>query len=79
MEELIDCLETRYSPSEIIQILNEFDEQKLEDYALKNDICVKCGGELIVHRWEEDRGEFWGFPCRENMSELRCELCGEIY
>ena len=78
MEELIDVLETRYSPSEIIQILNEYDEQKLEDYALKNDLCVRCGGELYTHRWNE-KHEYWGAIVEEPLSELKCMMCGETY
>jgi uncharacterized protein YbaR (Trm112 family) len=79
MKELLDFLETRYSPSEIVDLLNEFDEIKLEDYAIEHDICPRCAGSLMVHKWKEDRGEFWGFPCKENMSELRCENCNETY
>jgi hypothetical protein len=79
MDELIQILEDSLSPSEIIEILKSFDEDKLRDYGIKNDICVNCGGDLILHRWEESRPEFWGFPCREEMCEIICVECGEIY
>lgn len=79
MDELLDFLETRYTSSEIIELLNDFDEDKLKDYAIKNDLCVLCGGDLYLHRWDEPRGEHFGFPCKEPMSELKCESCNETY
>jgi len=79
LNEIIEILEERFSPSEIIEILNDISDEKIEDYAIKNDICVRCGSGLVVHRWKEDRGEFQGFPCFEDMSELCCENCGETY
>lgn len=78
MKELLEFLETRYTPSEIIELLNEFDQEKLEDYAIEHDICVRCGGGLIVHRWKEKR-EYWGSVAFESLSELRCENCQETY
>ncbi len=42
--------------------------------------CLECGnlfeeGEQAT--WTEDRGEFWGSPCSENMSG--CPLCKGDY
>ncbi len=77
--DLIEILEERYSPSEIVELLNDFDESKLKDYAIEHDVCIKCYGNLVIHRYKEDRGEFWGFPCSEEMSELICECCNSVY
>ncbi len=79
MNDLIEILEERFSPEEIIEIFNDISEDKIEDYAISHSLCVKCGGNLIVHRWLESRGECRGFPCKESMSELVCESCGEVY
>jgi len=78
MNELLDFLETRYTSSEIIELLKDFDEDKLGDYAIKNDVCILCGGELVIHRWEEER-EFWGSIVKEPLSELKCCECGETF
>lgn len=42
--------------------------------------CADCGhifeeGEQAV--WYEDRGEFWGVPCRERMTG--CPVCHGAY
>jgi len=79
MYDLIEILEESLSPSEIVELLNRFDEEILRDYAVDHDVCVRCTGRLVVHRWDEDRGQFWGFPCKENMEELICEDCKETY
>lgn len=56
-------------------------------------ICVDCGNifeEDAVAEWYEDRGEFWGMPCRERMTgcpnchgayeEVKtCVCCHELY
>lgn len=78
MEELLNFLETKYSPSEIIELLNEFDEEKVEDYALAHDLCPRCGGDLMVHRWRE-KHEYWGSIVFESLSELKCESCNETF
>lgn len=84
MNELIDILKERFLPSEVVMRLKEldlssFEEEELKRYALDNDVCYECGNELVWHTWNEDRGEFWGFPCKEEMSELTCRVCGETY
>lgn len=54
-------------------------------------ICLECGetfDEDEIYTWREDRGEFWGVSCSEEMSgcpycsgnyeEARmCDCCGE--
>ena len=54
-------------------------------------ICVDCGhifSEDEVGVWEESRGEYWGFPCSEEMcgcprckgdyvKTYECDRCGE--
>ena len=84
MNEIIEILEERFLPSEVVMRLKEldlssFEEEIVKEYSLNHDICYECGGELVWHTWEESRGEFWGFPCEEEMSELRCVSCGETY
>jgi predicted nucleic acid-binding Zn-ribbon protein len=42
--------------------------------------CADCGhifeeGEQAI--WYEDRGEFWGVPCRERMTG--CPVCHGAY
>lgn len=55
--------------------------------------CIECGrifeeGEEAV--WYEDRGEYWGIPCRERVTGcpscrgdyeevFQCEECGEWF
>ena len=53
--------------------------------------CVEC--EALFDEpdtWEEDRGEFWGFPCSEKVCGCpkcrgdfeevsRCKRCGEWF
>jgi len=42
--------------------------------------CKDCGNifdEDEVAKWDEDRGEFWGFPCSESMTG--CPLCYGAY
>jgi hypothetical protein len=41
-------------------------------------ICPKCYGELVERRWEEDRGECFGKPVIEEISEVLCENCGWV-
>ena len=43
-------------------------------------ICLECGKtfeEGEVARWREDRGEFWGFPCSEEVTG--CPFCEGAY
>jgi len=84
MDELIDILEEKYLPSEVVKELknldlSSFEEEQLREYALNHDLCYECGGDLILHTWKENRNEFWGFPCFEEMSELKCQDCRETY
>lgn len=78
MEELFEILEKDLNPMEIIELLNEFDREKLITYAVKNNICPKCCSQLKVHGWKESRGDYFGFPSYEEMFELRCNDCGWI-
>ncbi len=78
MKELIEYLRERYTPSEIVELLNEFDEDILKDFAIENDVCPRCAGELILHRWDE-KHEYWGAIVFEPLSELRCSNCDETY
>jgi len=79
MNNLFEILEEDYTPSEIVEILDSYDESQLEDYALSNDICPKCYGNLLRHEYKEYRGEHFGFPAYENMVGCCCESCGEVF
>ena len=82
MYDLIDLLEDKLTPAEIVELLNEvfhdFKESKeeLKEYAIGNNICPMCTTQLSVYSWKEDRGEHFGFPAFEEMTELRCPECG---
>lgn len=75
---LIEILAEDYSPQDVVQLINGIDEDELTAYALKNDICSQCGGNLVVHRWKE-KHEYWGSIVFEDMEELRCKDCRETY
>lgn len=82
MEDLIDILEDYLSPVEIVKLLSNIlkckynSEEKLKEYAIYNNICPRCYSELTMYTWKESRGEHFGFPAEEEMSELRCNDCG---
>lgn len=79
MHELVEILEESLSPAEIVELLKVIISKKyqneLEEYARKNEVCFECYGEMSWHHWRESRGEFWGFPAFENLSELKCNNC----
>jgi hypothetical protein len=84
MDELIKILEEQYLPSEVVKILKElelssYQEEIVVGYAKDHDVCFNCCGELEWHTWKESRGEYFGFPAFEEMSELICRDCGETY
>lgn len=79
MQDLIDFLEDTYTPEEIIEMLDGIDKNKIEEYATSRGICVKCGYELILHTWKEERGEYIGSPAEETMAVYQCSGCGKIY
>lgn len=75
--DIIELLEENdFTSSEIVEILMNLDKSKVEDYAISKGICPICFSDLGVHTWKESRGEFWGFPCHEEMSETYCQNCG---
>lgn len=76
--EVISILEDRYLPEEIVEMLDNIEKEDIKDYAVKNMICPKCYGELVERRWEEDRGECFGKPVIEEISEVLCENCGWV-
>ncbi len=80
ISEIVEALEDKgYSIFESLNLLDEFDKEDLEDYAIQNMICPRCGSQLDLNTWEEDRGEFQGKQSSEEMSELICGFCGKIY
>lgn len=78
IRELVEVLEERYTLSEIVELLSDFDKEDLQNFAIQNNICPKCFDILTVHKWKEP-SEHFGFPCREEMSELICVGCGEAF
>lgn len=77
--ELISILEQEnYTPLEIVELLKNIDKNDLDDYAVKNMICPICNGDLVTRSWWESRGECFGFPSREEMSQLVCQSCNWV-
>lgn len=79
MDEIIEILEERYRPAEIVEILKCITKFDIEEYALTHDVCPLCCGELFVRRYKEYRGEYFGFPSWEEMCDLVCSRCGEVW
>lgn len=79
MDEIIEMLEERHTPLEIVEILYSLDKFDVDNYAVEHDICPLCLGELVIHRYKDYRGDFWGFPAYEEMCELMCSRCGEVF
>lgn len=49
----------------------------IEDYRIRLKRCVVCGADdLETTFYEEDRGEYFGFPCHEKMCMKKCSNCG---
>ena len=83
-----------YNKKEIITNVNELlfniheDPKKFEytldklkeDYALEDEpSCPVCGEDLtVINEWDEDRGEYQGFPSSEHMVLIGCEDCSYI-
>lgn len=79
MIDLIDILEDKYSPVEIVELLNTIDRQDIEDYAIEHNICPRCLSQLSFKTWKEDRNEYMGFPAYEDVTEIYCQSCGAVY
>lgn len=60
-------MQLKLAPS---QLLGEF-----EDICFKENKCPNCGSDLEYEAYEEDRGEFQGFECKEIMHECYCPKC----
>lgn len=77
--EIEEKLSDDYSPLEIIKIVRGIDKEEVDRYAVDNLICPICLGNLRLTAYYEPRGEHFGFPAWEEMSELVCEdQCGWI-
>lgn len=79
MDEIIEMLEERHTPLEIVEKLKSIDVFDIDNYAVGHDICPICLGELVIHRYKDYRGECFGFPSWEEMCELVCSRCGEVF
>ena len=51
-------------------------KEVIEGIMIEENICPNCYADLKIHTWSEPRGECFGTPCSEIMSELRCQSCG---
>jgi uncharacterized protein with PIN domain len=85
MDELIDMLRDQYPPSEIIEKIKAAiysgsrGRQILDEFALDNNLCPKCNENLETHTWREPRGEHFGYPAEEYVSQLWCNNCNRGY
>lgn len=49
----------------------------LKDIAESTNCCVECGSELeVIDTYKEDRGEYWGQVCYEDVNIYGCPECG---
>lgn len=79
INDLVEILENQnYSPLEIIEMLNDFNKEDLEDYAVDNKVCYKCFSQLTIHTWKEP-SEHFGSYVEEEVLEYQCEGCGYTY
>jgi uncharacterized protein with PIN domain len=79
MDDLIQILEEKYLPVEIIEILNTIDRQDIEDYAIEHNICPRCLSQLNFKTFKDYRNEYMGFPAYEDVTEVYCQCCGAVY
>ena len=40
INDLVEILEEQFTPLEVVELLSGFYEEDLEDYAIKNNICL---------------------------------------
>jgi len=79
MDTIVEILEETYSVLEIKEFLEEINKDKIEKYLISRGICPSCNYGLILRTWKESRGEYMGIPSLEEMSEYKCEGCGETF
>jgi len=80
INEIVEALEDKgYNIFESLNLLDDFDKEDLEDYALQKLVCPKCFSSLTIYRWKEPRPDHFGTPCEEEMSEYHCEECGKTF
>jgi len=81
--DLINILEDNLMPEEIVEYISDFlnlydvetHKRELREYAISKYICPECCERLVMDRWLEGRGEYWGSPAQEEMGELICNNC----
>lgn len=60
------------SPNKFIYELSK----RLEEHCEDTDYCPLCGDRVVTKYSFEDRGEYLGFPCRENVPlSVECPSC----
>ncbi|MEG1502269.1 MAG: hypothetical protein RR370_02660 [Synergistaceae bacterium] len=74
-DEQLELLDYIYEIAEAEGLRNVMDT--IEEYRIESNKCAKCGsGGLGVLCYEEDRGEYFGFPSREKIQSNKCNGCG---
>lgn len=92
-KELVEYISERFDGKETVEIISDLIKKiednprqftvnlsnAIEEYADEMNICPICGNEIILlDTYEEDRGEFQGFPATETIYKVGCEssTCG---
>lgn len=84
--ELLELVRRTNNTKETIEILNnlliEIDNsprkyinklsEEIEEFAQYTNRCPFCGNELKIISYKEDRGEYQGSSCAEEMYEAEC-------
>lgn len=68
--QITNCLiETLQSDTKVFiyQLMEE-----VEEFSTDNNLCSRCGEELIINNVKECRGEFWGIHSEEDIYEKIC-------
>lgn len=73
LEEIKDCYD------EFKTLFNNNKERFIESmeetlllFCNKENICSICGGDIIFDTYDEDRGEYFGCPCKEKIHIKHC-------
>lgn len=87
MNEIVDSIKETYNRRESIIIINnlimEIEQNPIKftanlslqaDSIAGDDLCGSCGEELKPYTYSEDR-EYFGKPCKEIITEMRCIEC----
>lgn len=84
--ELLELFKDNYTEEEAIQMVNELLyelhsnykkftnglEEEKDEFALSIGRCPLCTSRLVTKTYEEDRGEYQGFNCKEAIHITEC-------